>query len=345
MAKNADLNKANRAKKDEFYTQLTDIEKEMRHYIHHFKDKVVFCNCDDPETSNFWKFFELNFERLGLKKLIATHYETDKPSYKLELIRDVSGDDKIDKADIVRTTLRQNGDFRSPECIEILQETDIVVTNPPFSLFREFVAQLIAYDKKFIIIGNQNAIHYKEIFPLFLNNQIWLGASIKSGDREFAVPDYYPLEASGCRVDEEGRKYIRVKGVRWFTNLDIDVRHEDMILYKHYTPEDYPKYVNYDAIEVGKSGDIPCDYYGKMGVPDTFLQMYNPEQFEIVGYGRGDFIPEIDYIPASFLADYRAIGGKGHVTTGMKTLCYYDKKHKPVFPFSRIIIRRRRKEE
>ncbi len=342
MAKNADLNKASLAKKDEFYTQLTDIEKEMRYYIPHFKGKTIFCNCDDPENSNFWKYFELNFDRLGLKRLVATHYETDKPSYKLELIGDVDGNGQTDKHDILKTTLRQNGDFRSPECIEILKLSDIVITNPPFSLFREYLAQLIEYDKKFIIIGNQNAIHYKEIFPLFLNNKIWLGASIQSGDREFAVPDYYPLEAAGTRIDENGRKYIRVKGVRWFTNLDIDIRHEDMILYKSYNPTDYPKYVNYDAIEVGKSGDIPADYYGLMGVPDTFLQHYNPEQFEIVGYGRGDFIPEIATVPQSFIDDYRAIGGKGHITAGMKTLCYYDKNGKPTFPFSRIIIKRRK---
>ena len=328
MAKNADLNKANRAKKDEFYTQLTDIEKEMRHYIHHFKDKVVFCNCDDPETSNFWKFFELNFERLGLKKLIATHYETDKPSYKLELIRDVSGDGKIDKADIVRTTLRQNGDFRSPECIEILQEADLVVTNPPFSLFREFVAQLMKYEKKFIIIGNMNALHYKEIFPLIMENKLWLGASIDSGDREFRVPDSYPLEASGWRVDADGVKYIRVKGVRWYTNLDYEARHREIVLFKQYTPEAYPKYMNYDAIEVSKLSDIPFDYFGDMGVPDTFIQMYNPEQFEIVGLGCGDMAKKIGI-------------GKNH--RGRTDLAYID-NGTPKCPYSRIIVRRRDKQ-
>ncbi len=340
MPTNADLNKAAIAKKDEFYTQLTDIEKEMKYYTNHFKDQVIFCNCDDPETSNFWKYFELNFDRFGLKELIATHYETDKPSYKIELIRDINNDGVIDKKDIIKTQLRQNGDFRSPECIEILKKADIVITNPPFSLFREYIAQLIEYNKKFIIIGNLNALHYKEIFPLIKDNKVWLGKSITNGDREFRVPDNYPLNASGWRIDKEGIKYIRVKGVRWFTNLEYDTRFEDLILYKHYTPKDYPKYVNYDAIEVSKVTDIPVDYYGKMGVPDTFLQKYNPSQFEIIGYGRGDFLPEIECVPQRFIEEYRAIGGKGHITSGMKTLCFY-KDGKPTFPFSRIIIKRK----
>ena len=285
MAKNTDLNKANKAKKDEFYTQLTDIEKEMCHYKEHFRDKVVFCNCDDPEYSNFWLYFQLNFYELGLKKLISTHYEEDKPSYRMDIVCTDRGDQR-GIPDYVKTPLKQNGDFRSPECIEILQEADIVVTNPPFSLFREYIAQLIAYDKKFIIIGNQNAITYKEIFPLIKQNKVWFGASIHSGDREFQVPDSYPINAVGYRIGENGAKYIRVKGVRWFTNLDYDVRHEELLLYRKYTPEEFPRYVNYDAIEVSKTADIPCDYYGEMGVPITFLDKYNPEQFEIVGSSR-----------------------------------------------------------
>ena len=283
MVKNKDLNIAGKNRKDEFYTQLTDIEKEMKHYKAHFKGKTIFCNCDDPETSNFWKYFELNFEELGLKKLISTHFETEIPSYKLELVQDINGDGKITRLDIIRTPLRQNGDFRSPECIEILKEADIVITNPPFSLFREYLAQLVEYEKKFIIIGNVNAITYKEVFPLIINNKMWLGASIHSGDREFRVPDSYPLEASGFRIDENGIKYIRVKGVRWYSNLDYEARYEDIILYKNYNQEDYPNYDNYRAIEVGQTAQIPCDYFGVMGVPITFLDKYNPNQFEILG--------------------------------------------------------------
>ncbi|MBR6641778.1 MAG: adenine-specific methyltransferase EcoRI family protein [Clostridia bacterium] len=282
MASNRDLAKAQQAKKDEFYTQLSDIEKEMKYYQEQFKDKVIFCNCDDPVDSNFWKYFELNFTKLGLKRLISTHYETDKPSYMLEINRDENGDGLITSKDIVKTKLKQNGDFRSPECIELLKQADIVITNPPFSLFREYVAQLMEYDKKFIIIGNVNAITYKEFFPLIKDNKVWLGASIHSGDREFKIPNDYPLNASGFRVDELGNKYIRVKGVRWWTNLDYPQRHEDLILYKTYNAEEYPKFDNYDAINVDKTSDIPVDYDGVMGVPITFLDKYNPDQFKII---------------------------------------------------------------
>lgn len=326
MAKNSDLNKA-KAKKDEFYTQLTDIEKEMRHYRDCFKNKSVFCNCDDPYESNFFKYFAMNFNALGLKKLITTCYATspvtgkefqyfvDKggqlsfiPSesntpvqeenvrkpYKVEIteVTDENGDGRIDLTDVeylmrnkknAMTLLDGDGDFRSPECVELLKEADIVVTNPPFSLFQDYVELLMKYEKKFIIIGNINAISYRQIFPLIMSNKMWLGASIHSGDREFRVPDSYPLRAAGFRVDEQGNKYIRVKGVRWFTNLDYVQRHEEMILFKEYTPDEYPKYVNYDAIEVGKTAEIPCDYYENMGVPITFLDKYNPDQFEIVG--------------------------------------------------------------
>lgn len=283
MANNKDLNKAARNKKDEFYTQLTDIEKELKHYKDHFKDKIIFCNCDDPETSNFWKYFELQFEELGIKKLISTHFETEKPSYKLELMSDVNGDGKITSKDIIKTPLRQNGDFRSPECIEILKEADIVITNPPFSLFREYIAQLIEYNKKFLIIGNINCVKYQEIFPYIMANKIWLGQSIHSGDREFSVPDTYPLNAAGCRVDENGKKYIRVKGVRWITNLEYAERYEDIPLFKHYTPEEFPKYDNYDAIEVSETKNIPVDYDGIMGVPITFIDRFNPKQFDLLG--------------------------------------------------------------
>ena len=310
MADNSNLQKANKAKQDEFYTQLSDIEKELRYYKKHFKNKTVFCNCDDPYESNFFKYFAMNFNFLGLKKLIATCYDNSavagdelavdkKTAHKIEIteVTDVNGDGAIDLADVefliknrknVLTILNGNGDFRSAECIELLKESDIVVTNPPFSLFREYVAQLMEYNKKFIIIGNQNAITYKEIFPLIKENKIWWGASIHSGDREFSVPDSYPLKAAGQRIDENGKKYIRVKGIRWFTNLDYPQRHEDLVLYKKYTPEEYPKYDNYNAVNVDKTSDIPYDYDGVMGVPITFLDKYNPEQFEIIKFRKGD---------------------------------------------------------
>ncbi len=291
---NKGLRNANRSKNDEFYTQLSDIEKELGNYKAHLKDKIVFCNCDDPEDSNFWNYFALNFEHLGLKKLIATHYKnadlfTKESPYKLEIVRDVNKDGKINKLDTIKTLLKQDGDFRSLECIEILKEADIVVTNPPFSLFREYLAQLFEYNKKFIIIGNLNAITYKEVFKLIKNNKIWLGQSIHSGDREFRVPEHYPLNSAGSRIDENGNKYIRVKGVRWYTNLDYKDRHDDLILYKTYygNKSEYPKYDNYNAINVDVTKNIPMDYKGNIGVPITFLDKYNPEQFEIIdGIGR-----------------------------------------------------------
>lgn len=287
MMANGDLNKANKNKNDEFYTQLSDIEKELGHYKEHFKDKIIFLNCDDPEESNFWKYFYLNFKFLGLKKLIATHFGNGKPSYKLEK---TNGNTK-------KTPLKQNGDFRSPECIEILKEADIVVTNPPFSLLREYIAQLIEHNKKFVIIGNINALSYKEIFKLIKENKIWLGYSIHSGDREFKVPDDYPLNSSGHRVDEKGVKYIRVKGVRWFTNLDYKERHQDFLLYKTYkgNEDEYPKYDNYDAININITKDIPEDYRGNMGVPITFIDKYNPEQFEIMGQMATTKVDEFNY--------------------------------------------------
>ena len=315
MPKIKNLRDAQIAKKDEFYTSLEDIEKEIKYYKEKFKNKIVFCNCDDPYESNFFKYFALNFNSLELKKLICTCYtgspiqeeqlslldvngikvkkNNSKLPYKIEIteVEDENGDGAVDLSD-VETLLKNNnntlsllegdGDFRSKECIDILKESDIVVTNPPFSLFREYVAQLIQYKKDFLIIGNINAITYKDFFPLIKDNKVWMGASIHSGDREFRVPDYYPLNASGTRVDENGNKYIRVKGVRWWTNLDYKERHENLILYKKYNPEEYPKFDNYDAINVDKTSDIPCDYDGVMGVPITFLDKYNPDQFRII---------------------------------------------------------------
>ncbi|KIM10149.1 MAG: hypothetical protein KU37_11745 [Sulfuricurvum sp. PC08-66] len=282
---NDGLNAARIAKKDEFYTQMTDIEKELKNYEIYFKDKTVFCNCDDPEESNFWRYFEINFDHLGLKKLISTHYREASPTYKQELFVNENGEKKF-----IKTNLKQNGDFRSSESVAILAESDICVTNPPFSLFREFITQLVELNKQFLVIGQINAVTAKEIFPLIKDKKLWLGQSIRSGDREFRVPSNYPLQATGYRVDEDGNKYIRVKGIRWFTNLDYPERHKDINLYQKYYEEKskYPSYDNFDAIEVGKVKEIPCDYTGVMGVPITFLDKYNPNQFEIVMLANGN---------------------------------------------------------
>lgn len=256
--KNISLTLAKKRKNDKFYTQISDIENELKYYKKHFKGRTVFCNCDDPEYSNFWRYFKLNFEHLELKRLVATRFCGTTESYMLEMWKDEKGF-HFDKK-----TLNQNGDFRSEECIELLKQADIVVTNPPFSLFREYVAQLIEYEKKFLIIGSLNAITYKEFFPLLKNNKIWLGYNHV---KEF-------LNANG-----EKQKF---GNVLWYTNLDHDKRHEDLLLYKKYNPEEFPKYDNYDAINVDKVSDIPVDYDGVMGVPITFLDKYNPEQFEIL---------------------------------------------------------------
>jgi hypothetical protein len=291
---NKDLHIAKAAKKDEFYTQLIDIENELKYYEEHFKGKTVLCNCDDPRVSNFFVYFSQNFKKLGLKKLITTCYkkqnsdlfsqnENEKAIY-LEYMGPKNGDNVPPLEEIGIKYLKGDGDFRSKECIEILKQADIVVTNPPFSLFREYVAQLIEYDKKFLIIGNLNAVSYKGIFKFIKENKIWLGHSIHSGDREFGVPKDYPLNASGCRVDEHGNKFIRVKGVRWFTNLDYKKHHEELVLTKTYKGNEkyYPKYDNYNAINIDKTEDIPKDYDGVMGVPITFIDKYNPKQFEIL---------------------------------------------------------------
>ena len=357
---NANLKSANRAKSDEFYTQLSDIEKELGNYKDHLKNKVVFCNCDDPEESNFWNYFALNFEFLGLKKLVSTHYKdanlfTKESPYKLEIVKDANKDGKINKLDTIKTPLKQNGDFRSSECIEILKEADVIVTNPPFSLFREYLAQLFEYKKKFIIIGNLNAITYKETFKLIKDNKIWLGQSIHSGDREFRVPESYPLNSAGNRIDENGNKFIRVKGVRWFTNLDYKERHEDLILYKKYRghESEYPKYDNYNAINVDVTKDIPMDYKGAMGVPITFLDKYNPDQFEIVGLGnsRDNFTPNKEYIsPYKIMQDGTKKNGNA-----INCVLAIESKVKPdeiyytsdnskylIAPYARIIIKNKK---
>ncbi|MHB1294400.1 MAG: adenine-specific methyltransferase EcoRI family protein [Anaerolineae bacterium] len=292
--KNRNLHRARDAKEDEFYTQLADIEREMNHYRQHFQGKVVYCNCDDPRVSNFFHYFSYNFQRLGLKRLITTCYKNQnrdlfsrndcERAIYLEYCGDKSGNNVPDPDEIGIGYLRGDGDFRSEECIELLKQADIVVTNPPFSLLREYVAQLIDYDKHFLIVGNQNAITYREIFTFIAENRIWLGHN--NGDMAFMVPDYYEPRQTRYWVDAEGRKWRSMGNACWFTNLDISKRHEDLILYKTYDPEEYPTYANYDAIEVSKTQDIPMDYDGDMGVPITFLDKYNPDQFDIVGSSR-----------------------------------------------------------
>lgn len=304
---NKNLNAAKVAKKDEFYTQYEDIERELQHYWQHFRGKTVLCNCDDPYESNFFKYFASRFNQLGLKKLICTCYngssiqgtqfslfpelnpeEPPRIAHKLVIteVKDMNGDGAVDMTDVeilIRNdknvlTQLQTGDFRSPECIDLLREADIVVTNPPFSLFREYVAQLMEYEKKFLIIGHQNAITYKEIFPLIKDNQIWLGYGFKGAAAHFVSP-YEDIATAG----DHRKGMIRVSGVNWFTNLEHNKRHELLDLVCRYSPEEYPHYDNYDAIEVNKTTDIPYDYSGVMGVPITFLDKYNPDQFEILG--------------------------------------------------------------
>lgn len=303
---NKNLNAAKAAKKDEFYTQLIDIERELQHYWQHFRGKTVLCNCDDPYESNFFKYFALRFNQLGLKKLICTCYngspvqgnellldfgdgsnEPKKIAYKVEIteVKDMNGDGAVDLSDVrillqnaknILSTLK-TGDFRSQECIKLLKEADIVVTNPPFSLFREYLAQLMEYDKKFLIVGNQNAITYKEVFPLIKDNKVWLGYGFKGGAAHF----FSPYEDIATASDHR-KGMIRVSGVTWFTNMDIPKRNDFMDLVYSYSKEEYPKYEDYDAIDVSDSYAIPNDYTGLIGVPITFLYFFNPKQFEIL---------------------------------------------------------------
>lgn len=299
MAEKKSFRDAKKAKKDEFYTQLVDIENELKHYREHFLGKTVLCNCDDPRVSNFFHYFSYNFEQLGLKKLITTCYKNQERdlfsqhdserAIWLEYTGDRNGNRVPDPAEIGINYLQGDGDFRSQECIELLKQADIVVTNPPFSLFREYVAQLIEYNKKFIIVGHQNAIKYKEIFPLIKENKMWLGYGFKGGAGHF-ISNYEDVATAG----DHRAGMIRVSGVIWFTNLDIAKLHEDLILYKTYNPDEYPRYDTYDAINVDKTSDIPMDYYGIMGVPITFLDKYNPEQFEIVGEFNNGSDSELD---------------------------------------------------
>jgi len=349
--KKRNLQAAKTSKKDEFYTQLVDIERELRYYKSHFKDKVVYCNCDDPRVSNFFHFFSYNFEKLGLKKLIATCYKNQDMDLFTEnkseqaiylLYEGDKNDNKVpDTTEIGVKKLKGDGDFRSAECIELLKEADIVVTNPPFSLFREYVAQLIEHEKKFIIVGHQNAITYKEIFRLIKDDKMWLGYGFKGGAAHFINKHYEDYATAGNH--QEGM--IRVSGVVWFTNLDLNKRHEDLILYKEYNPKDYPTYDNYDAINVDKTKDIPIDYFGNMGVPVTFLDKYNPDQFEIIGQGQGNLYRELtpNGLKAKFVADYYKSGGTGAIKTDHPVLGYYDINGKAVIPYMRIIIKNKKK--
>ena len=314
MAKRS-LDAAKAAKQDEFYTQLPDIERELQHYWHHFRGKVVLCNCDDPYESNFFKYFALRFNQLGLKKLICTCYNgspvqgdelmidfgdfSDDPkkiAFKVEIteVNDMNGDGAVDLSDVQYLlkndknvlSLLKTGDFRDPECIELLIEADIVVTNPPFSLFREYLRKLLEYNKKFLIIGNQNVLTYKDIFMQLKNNNIWLG--YKSGDMSFRVPEHFKPRATRYWQDETGQKWRSLGNICWYTNLDHNKRHEFIDLVCHYSPENYPMYDNYNGIEVNRTANIPYDYSGTMGVPITFLDKYNPEQFEIIKFRKGD---------------------------------------------------------
>ena len=291
MARN--LHKAKLSKKDEFYTQLSDIERELKHYKNHFRDKVIYCNCDDPRISNFFKYFASNFKELGLKKLIASCYKEqardlfnmkeDENGFFFEYTGTDGEKKKPCSTDIVY--FNGDGDFRSSESIELLKQADIVVTNPPFSLFREYVAQLIEYDKKFLIIGNWNTISYKNIFKLIKDNKLWIGINSNRNFSGFIVPKHYSMHGTEARIDENGNRIVSTNNTCWFTNLDNNKRHDELILYKNYNPDEYPVYENFDAINVDKTNEIPMDYKGLMGVPITFLDKYNPEQFEILALG------------------------------------------------------------
>ena len=314
---NRKLGEARKNQEDEFYTQLSDIERELRHYKSHFKDKVVYCNCDDPRVSGFFHYFAYNYEKLGLKKLITTCYKSQnadlfsqndsEEAIYLEYEGDKNNNNIPEPAEIGIKPLKGDGDFRSAETIELLKQADIVVTNPPFSLFREYLGQLIEYDKKFLILANQNAITYRDVFLLLRENKMWQGYN--SGNMVFRVPDYYPPRASRFWVDENGQKWRSFGNMCWFTNLDVSRRHEDLPLYRTYDETKYPRYDNYDAIHVSKFADIPVDFDGVMGVPITFLSRHNPDQFEIVGLIAGN-IRGLAGIPSSTGKDGPYVGGR-----------------------------------
>jgi hypothetical protein len=347
VAKNKNLHNAKSSKKDEFYTQLSDIENELKHYKNHFKDKVVYCNCDDPRVSNFFHYLSYNFEKLQLKKLIATCYksqsadlfsqnDSERAIY-LEYNGDKNGNNVPDANEIGIHYLEGDGDFRSRESIELLKQADIVITNPPFSLFREYVSQLVEYDKKFIIVGHQNAITYKEIFNLIKDNKIWLGYGFKGGAGHFINQHYEDYATATDR--KEGM--IRVSGVVWFTNLSIKKREEDLILYETYkgNEEKYAKYENFDGINVDITKKIPCDYEGYMGVPITFLDKYNPSQFEIIGLGISNSGLEAGVKPykAEHKIYRKTIQKRGAVDGDL----YMMINDEVVVPYARIIIKKK----
>ena len=388
---NTNLANAKKVKNDEFYTQYVDIQKEIETYLEYdpnvFRSKVIYCNCDDPFESNFFRYFVLNFNKLGLKKLITTSY---KPSpvantqlalfgddtslsalkgrpkitankFIINEVHDIDGDGEFNLKDIAKQLkankhnewmpLESDGDFRSDECIKLLKQSDIVVTNPPFSLFREYLKQLVDHDKKFIIIGSMNALKYANIFPLIKNNKLWLGPSISSGDREFIVPHYIFKEIGNWRTDENGVHYARVMGVRWFTNLDHGRRHQPLPLMteaeviKFVTKKPFDKYDNYDAIEVSLVKNIPSDYNGAIGVPISFLDKYNPDQFEIIGLGQGNLYRELTPkgLNKEFVNNYYQNGGTGSISENHPILGYYNEEGKATIPYMRIIIKHKKK--
>ena len=345
-SQNRNLTNAKKNKKDEFYTQLTDIENELRHYKKHFKGKVIYCNCDDPRVSNFFHYFSYRFEQLGIKKLIATCYknqnadlfsqnDSDKAIY-LEYTGDKNGNRIPDPEEIGIKELKGDGDFRSQESIDLVKEADIVVTNPPFSLFREYVAQLIEYDKKFIIVGHQNAISYKEIFKLMKENKVWLGYGFKGGAAHFINTQYEDYATAGNHKDG----MIRVSGVHWFTSLDISKRHEDLILYKPYTTEEYPTYENFNAINVNKTKDIPINYKGFMGVPITFLDKYNPDQFELIGLGISNSGIEIGVKP--YKPEHKKFRKEVQKRGAVNGDLYMMENGEVKVPYARVIIKNKK---
>ncbi len=372
MAGNKSLTAAAKAKQDEFYTQLTDIEKELRYYRKHFRGKTVFCNCDDPFESNFFKYFVLNFNRLGLKKLIATCYAgspianqqlslfdvigNDKENYNkpykaiVTTVYDKTGDGGVDMLDVAElfksgenelAELEGDGDFRSTECLALMDESDMVITNPPFSLFREYISILIEHNKEFLIIGNQNAITYKEVFHLLMTNQVWLGVT---SPKEFVIPVDLD-DRKNTYIREDGTILAKFGNVCWFTNLDLRKRHEEIILVHHYSKEKYPHYANYDAIEVSKISEIPCDYDGIMGVPITLFMNYNPDQFEIVGRSH-----DIDWAENEcdfFVApdnEHKQLYKAYDKTWRMQIPYWLDKNSLPAKVYLRIFIRNKHPE-
>lgn len=354
---NSNLNSASVARKDEFYTQYEDVAEEMQYYAKQLQGKTILCNCGDPFESAFFRYFVLNFNELGLASLISTsysgssftgqeHFPSSAPQAYKAVVTEIPDivlvrpDGSLDLKGIFAVEgntleiLSGDGDFRSPECEELLGEADIVVTNPPFSLFREYISQLCRHNKNFIVLGNMNAATTKEIFPLFRDNKIWYGRSIRSGDRKFYVPNNYPLNAAGCGVDEQGRRFIRVKGVRWFTNVESGMVHEPLSLTQEYDPAVNPVYDNYNAIEVGRTANIPVNYTGIMGVPITFLDKYSPDQFKILMLANGNARTNVEFSTLQTVGYEQHPEDRGGVTilNGRRT-------------YARILIQNRKNEK